>query len=150
MQQELREKQGLTYSTGCSVTLVPGGAVATATIGTRGQNLEAAESGLKAEIEKLASEQPTPEEVEIAKNRLLGRRARSELSSINEASSACRDLFMTGERITMNARIARVAAGEAVSAAGLLALDRALIVKLLPGESSGERSMPPAMRMRMR
>lgn len=150
MQLELREKQGLTYSTGCGVTFIPGGAVAMATIGTRGQNLEAAESGLKAEIERLASLPPDQGEIEIAKSRLLGRRARSELSSINEASSACRDLFITGEPIPMNERIARVAAEDIVSATAALSLDRALIVKLLPGEGSGERSMPPAMRMKMR
>ena len=95
-------------------------------------------------------EPPDHEEIEIARNRLLGRRARSELSSINEASSACRDLFMTGSGIPINARIARVTVAEAGSAAGLLALDRTLIVKLLPGEGGEEKSMPPAMRMRMK
>ena len=150
MQLELREKQGLTYSTGCGVTLIPGGAVAMASIGTRGQNLEAAESGLKAEIERLVSELPDHKEIEIAKSRLLGRRSRTELSSINEASSACRDLFMTGEPIPMNARIAGVTAENVVSALTVLALDRALLVRLVPGEGSKVKSTPPAMRMRMR
>jgi zinc protease len=150
MQLELREKQGLTYSTGCGVTLFPGGAVAMATIGTRGQNLGAAESGLKAEIERLAAEPPATGEIETAKSRLLGRRARSELSSINEASAACLDLFMTGEEVPMNVRIARVAAEDVTAVAAALAIERALLVRLVPGEGDEEESAPPAMRMRMR
>ncbi len=150
MQQELREKQGLTYSTGCGMTLVPGGAVAMATIGTRGQNMEAAESGIKSEIERFAAEPPTEEEIEIAMSRLLGRRARSELSSINEASAAGSDLFMTGVPVSMNERIARVAAVDVSSAAAEFAIDRALLVRLVPGEGAGKESTPPAMRMPMR
>jgi zinc protease len=150
MQLELREKQGLTYSTGCDVTLLPGGAVAMATIGTRGQNLEAAESGLRAEIERLASEPPAQKEIEIARSRLLGRRARSELSSINEASAAGRDLFMTGETTPMNARIARITAEDVAGAAAGLAIERAQFVRLVPGGGEGEEPAPPAMRMRMR
>ena len=150
MQLELREKQGLTYSTGCGVTLLPGGAVAMATIGTRGQNLEAMESGLKAEIERLAAGPPAQAEIETARSRLLGRRARSELSSINEASTACRDLFMTGEEVPMNARIASVGVEDVTTAAASLAIERALLVRLVPGEGNKEESIPPAMRMRMR
>ena len=150
MQLELREKQGLTYSTGCGVTLLPGGAVAMATIGTRGQNIDAAESGLKGEIERLALEPPAATEIETAKSRLLGRRARSELSSINAASAACRELFMMGEELPMNARIARVVVEDVSTAAASLAIERALLVRLVPGEGNKEESATPAMRMRMR
>jgi zinc protease len=150
MQLELREKQGLTYSTGCGVTLLPGGAVAMATIGTRAQNLDIAESGLKAEIASLISEPPSPVETETAKSRLLGRRARSELSSINEASAAGRDLFMTNAAFPMNERISRVSAEDIVSAVAGFAIERALLVRLVPGERGREESAPPAMRMPMR
>jgi predicted Zn-dependent peptidase len=150
MQLELREKQGLTYSTGCGLTLLPGGGVAMATIGTRAQNLDIAESGLKTEIGRLISEPPSPDETETAKSRLLGRRARSELSSINEASAAGRDLFMTGVSVPMNERIARVTAEDIASAVARFAIERALLVKLVPGEGKKEESVPPAMRMRMK
>jgi len=150
MQLELREKQGLTYSTGCGVTPLPGGAVAMATIGTRGRNLEAAESGLRAEIERLAAEPPARGEVETARSRLLGGRARSGLSSINEASASCSDLFVTGEAVPMTGRIARVPAADVAGAVAALAIERALIVRLVPAGEGGEESPPPAMRMRMR
>ena len=150
MQLELRERQGLTYSTGCGVTLLPGCAVAMATIGTRGRNMEAAESGIKAEIERLAAEPPTPDEIETAKSRLLGRRARSGLSSINEASAAGSDLYMTGVTVPMNDRVARATAGAVSSAAAALAIERALLVRLVPGEGAREKSAPPGMRMPMR
>jgi predicted Zn-dependent peptidase len=151
MQQELREKQGLAYSTGCGVRLLPEGAVVIASIGTRAQNLEIADKGVRTEIERLASETPSPEEVLTAVNRLVGRRSRSELSSINQAFAACRDLFITGESVSMKGRIERVTAADvAAVASGSFPLDRAVFVRLVPSGGDGEQKMPPAMRMKMR
>jgi zinc protease len=151
MQQELREKQGLTYSTGCGVTLVPGGAVAVASIGTRAQNLEIAEEGLKREIERFGGEPPAPAEVRTAMSRLLGRWSRSELSSINEAYAACRDIFITGGNSPMRSLVERITADDVAGAAGrAFSVDRAVLVRLVPGGSGGGETMPPAMRMRMK
>jgi zinc protease len=150
MQLELREKQGLAYSTGCSVELLPEGAVVIASIGTRAQNIDAADAGLRGEIERISSGAPGPEEVRTAVNRLVGRRSRSELSSINEAHAAGRDLFVTGEPISLKGRIERVTAAEVTAAAGLFPLDRAVFVRLVPSGEGRERTMPPAMRMKTR
>jgi zinc protease len=151
MQQELREKQGLAYSTGCGVKLLPEGAVVIASIGTRAQNLETAQAGIRAEIERLVSDPPGPEEVRTAINRLVGRRSRSELSSINQAFAACRDLYITGETLPMKRRIERVTA-DAVreSASGSFLLGKAVFVRMIPSGEGVDRKMPPAMRMKMR
>ena len=151
MQQELREKQGLAYSTGCGVTILPEGAVVIASIGTRAQNIEIADKGIRAEIERLASEGPSPEEVRTAINRLVGRRSRSELSSINQALAVCRDLFIQGEIVSMKNRIWSVTAPDVTAVAiGSFPLDGAVFVRLVPSGEGAERKMPPAMRMKMR
>jgi predicted Zn-dependent peptidase len=151
MQLELREKQGLTYSTGCDVTLLPGGGIAIATIGTRAENLGTAENALKREIERFAEDPPAPAEIETAIRRLLGRWSRSELSSINEAYIACRDLFVTGESVPVRLLVERVTAPDAAAAArGALSMNRAVLVRLVPKGGEGPQTMPPAMRMKMR
>ncbi len=151
MQLELRERQGLAYSTGCGVELLPGGAVVIASIGTRAQNIEVADKGVRSEIERLASEPPSPGEVLTAINRLVGRRSRSELSSINQALAACHDLFVTRGSVSMKSRIERVKVDRVTEiAGGSFPLSGAVFVRLVPSGEGTERHMPPAMRMKMR
>lgn len=73
--EQLREKQSLAYSVSCSQSPgVLGGSLA-AYIGTSADKAEAAFHGLKGELQRLAAEPPSPEELARAQQSLLGSQA---------------------------------------------------------------------------
>jgi predicted Zn-dependent peptidase len=141
MQLELREKQGLSYSIECGVTPYPGGAVAIAYLGTGAQRVEEARASLEREIRGLAGRPPDDAEIEIAKSRLLGRRARSELSSVNAAYVLGFDLLLRGA-LPYQAMNGLVAAAPAADVRGaietILTWDGAIVLELLPEAPQGK------------
>jgi len=145
MQLDIRETRGLAYSTGCSMTQVAGYAVITARLGTRGENADRAEEALMENIEGFSTDPVTAEETATARSRLLSRLSRRELSCAGEALGICLDHLYRGG----TDRLGLVAAApfEAVSAmAGSLAPEKAVFIRLLPGENATEKkSMPPGM-----
>ena len=141
MQLELREKRGLAYSIECGVTPLPGGAVILAYLGTGAARLEEARAALELEVRGLGERVPDAAEVEIAKSRLLGRRARSELSSINEAYVLGFDLLLCGRLPfqPMNGRIAAASSADVKSVMeSVLAWDRAVVLRLMPEVPQGK------------
>jgi predicted Zn-dependent peptidase len=170
MQLELREKLGLAYSTDCATALVPGGAIVTASLGTGAARLAEARSALEAEIKGFGEHPPDAAEAAIAKSRLIGKRTRSELSSINKAYALGLDLFLGGAKgyQPMNGLIASAPLdGVTKVIASTLAYDKALRVTLVPearpaaegkGAMDGKEtketmpkpSMPPMPPMKMR
>ena len=140
MQLELREKRGLSYSIDCSVTPFPGGAAAVASLGTGAPRLEEARAALEQEVRLMRERLPGAEEVEIAKSRLLGKRSRSELSSINTAYALGFDLLLGGrdEFHSMNDRVAAVSAEDVRRAVeSTLSWDSAAVVRLVPEAPTG-------------
>jgi predicted Zn-dependent peptidase len=141
MQLELREKRGLAYSIECGVTPLPGGAVILAYLGTGASRLEEARAALEQEVRGLGERPPDAAEVEVAKSRLLGRRARSELSSINEAYVLGFDLLLCGRLslLPMNALIPAATVEDVKGAAeSVLAWDRATVLRLVPEAPEGK------------
>jgi predicted Zn-dependent peptidase len=141
MQLELREKRGLAYSIECGVTPLPGGAVILAYLGTGAARLDEARAALELEVRGLGERPPDAAEVEIAKSRLLGRRARSELSSINEAYVLGFDLLLCGRLPfqPMRGLISAASAADVRSAVGsVLAWDRSIVLRLVPEGPQGK------------
>jgi zinc protease len=141
MQLELREKQGLAYSIDCGVAPLPSGAVVIAYLGTGSQRVDEAERALSREIRGLGERPPDDAEIEIAKSRLLGKRARSQLSSINEAWALGFDILLGGDRPyrSMNELIAGASSAEVRSAAREnMSGQRGTVVRLLPDAHRGE------------
>ncbi len=85
MALELREKQGLAYSVGASVSLDRDFGWYVAAMGTGRDNYETARDGMIAEIEKLKNDPIDPDELEKAKNSLWGSSLTRNLSRINQA-----------------------------------------------------------------
>jgi len=82
---ELREKQGLAYSVGSSISLFPGFGIFSATMGTGYKNYEKALSGIQSEIAKICSDGVTDEERTNTTNSLWGSILTRDLSRINQA-----------------------------------------------------------------
>ena len=140
MQLEMREKQGLSYSIECGGTPLPGGVVLMAYLGTGAPKLEEARGSLEREVRGLRERAPDANEVEIAKSRLLGKRARSGLSSINEAYALGFDVLLGegGAFHSMNALIGAVTADDVNKAIGaVMAWDRAVVLRLVPEAPAG-------------
>ncbi len=140
MQLELREKRGLAYSIECGVTPLPGGAVILAYLGTGAARLDEARAALEQEVRGLGERPPDSIEVEIAKSRLLGRRSRSELSSINAAYALGFDLLLRG-RLPLRPMNGLIAAATVADVRGgiesALAWDRAAVLRLVPEAPRG-------------
>jgi len=85
MQEEVREKSGLAYSTGCTVIPLSRMFVLRAYLGTGPENLARADSVVNSCIMGLHSNPPNNGEVELARKRVIGRFLRRELSSGNRA-----------------------------------------------------------------
>jgi len=141
MQLELREKRGLAYSIECGVTPLPGGAIILAYLGTGAARLEEASAALEQEVRGLGERPLAAAEVDIAKNRLLGRRSRSELSSINEAYVLGFDLLLCGRLPyqPMKVLISTAAAADVKGAIeSVLTWDRAAVLRLVPEAPQGK------------
>ena len=82
---ELREKQGLAYSVGSSISLFPGFGIFSATMGTGYKNYEKALSGIQSEIAKISTAGITDEERTNTTNSLWGSILTRDLSRINQA-----------------------------------------------------------------
>jgi predicted Zn-dependent peptidase len=85
MQFQLREKEGLAYTLGSSISFYPGWGVWTAGMGTGPQNLVRAEQGILEEVSRAKKETFTEHDVQKAKNAYLGRLLLRGLSRINQA-----------------------------------------------------------------
>ena len=81
----LREKQGLAYSTGAGSRFDPEFGWYYCTIGTSAENYQRALDGLILQINKLKLDGPTVREVAQARNSLWGRLMSAKLSRINQA-----------------------------------------------------------------
>ena len=146
MQLQIREVEGLAYSTGSTAEIYPGAVAVTATMTTRAGNLEAASAALEAEISRLSAEPPSPAEIEIARNRLLSRWARRELSSINQASAMGLDILLRGG--LNGERIVRMTTHGDVEnvISNVLKTSNAVIIRLIPTPGASEKkSIPPGM-----
>ncbi len=146
MQLQIREVEGLAYSTGSTAEIYPGAVAVTATMTTRAGNLEAASAALEAEISRLSAEPPSPAEIEIARNRLLSRWARRELSSINQASAMGLDILLrgglNGERIVRMATHGNVEK----TITEVLKMSNAVFIRLIPTPGAPEKkSIPPGI-----
>jgi predicted Zn-dependent peptidase len=140
MQLEMREKEGLAYSIECSGTPLPGGVVLMAYLGTGASKLDEARASLEREVRGLKEHAPDASEIEIVKSRLLGKRARSGLSSINEAYTLGFDVLLGGGAAfhSMNALIGAVTVEDVGSAIGAaMAWDRAVLLRLVPEAPAG-------------
>jgi len=102
LQNEIRERRGLAYSTGCSFKLMKGGFTVQIYLGTRSVNLNEASEALMEEISGLGAVRPDRKEVEVAISRICSGRSRRELSSINEAYSVGMDLFCFSDGLFVN------------------------------------------------
>jgi predicted Zn-dependent peptidase len=145
MQLDIRETQGLAYSTGCGMKRVSGKAVVTARLGTRPENAEKAETALKANIEAFKADPPTAAETAAAKSRLVSRLSRRQLSSAGEALGTALDGLYRGGYDGLDL-ISEVHPDEVSFMAAYLDLEKALITRLKPAGKGGEKkSMPPGM-----
>jgi len=81
----LREKQGLAYSTGVGARFNHDSGWYYLVISTASENYETAYAGLIAQTEELISGGPTEDEVTTAKNQIWGRLMSAKLSRINQA-----------------------------------------------------------------
>ncbi len=81
----LREKQGLAYVIGSSVSFYRGIGWFQVFMGTRPENLSKARQGLIAEVKKFQTEEISPEELKKTVNRLLGSMLMRRMTSIQQA-----------------------------------------------------------------
>ena len=85
LRDNLREKQGLAYSVGASAVRDKDFGWYTCSIGTSAENYRQAVDGILSEIERLKTEPPTDDELEMAVNSLWGSYLTANLSRINQA-----------------------------------------------------------------
>jgi zinc protease len=90
----LREKQGLAYSVGATSEFDRDLGWTYCSIGTGSDNYQKAVDGMILEIEKLKLDGPTPRELGVIRNQILGRMSSARLSRINQAYYAAVDLFL--------------------------------------------------------
>jgi len=95
MQQDLRETRGLAYSLGISVGYHQDRATITASIGTRPENVEEAEAGMRSYLAGNALK-ATSEEIETAVNGYLSRMRMRRITSMGQAFNLGQDLFLKG------------------------------------------------------
>jgi predicted Zn-dependent peptidase len=96
MQQDLRETRGLAYSLGISVDFHGDRACLEASMGTRPQNVDEAEAGMSTYFSGGAL-QVTADEVETAVNKHLSRMRMRRITSMGQAFTLSRDLFLEGD-----------------------------------------------------
>lgn len=85
LQFQLREREGLAYSIGSSISFHDNWGVWAASMGTGSHNLQHAEAGIREQIHLTARERLTDHDVEKAKNAYLGRLLLRGLTRINQA-----------------------------------------------------------------
>ncbi|RKX25062.1 MAG: hypothetical protein DRP47_10430 [Candidatus Zixiibacteriota bacterium] len=81
----LREREGLAYSVGSSITFYRNFGWHYCSMATASENYQKAIDGIIFQIEKLQLDGPTPSELQRAKNRIWGRLMSAKLSAINQA-----------------------------------------------------------------
>lgn len=85
--QDLRETRGLAYAVGCSLEDFGARAWFTASMGTRPENLDTAEAGLREAIQRFSSADLEPREIERAVNAMRGQMAMRRMTRISQAYS---------------------------------------------------------------
>ncbi len=95
MQQDLRETRGLAYSLGISAVIYGDRAGVFASMATRPENVEEAETGMRTYFAggKLEA---TEDEIETAVNKHLSRMRMRRITSMGQAFTLCRDHFLRG------------------------------------------------------
>ncbi|HMB69761.1 MAG TPA: pitrilysin family protein, partial [bacterium] len=83
--EQLREREGLAYSIGAGLRLEGEGAYVRMSAGTRAENLERMEEGMRETAAELTTRPPTDEEIAGARNRGEGRRRMRRLSRMGDA-----------------------------------------------------------------
>lgn len=102
----LREKQGLAYSTGAAAELNRKFGWYIASIATGSQNFQTALDGLTLQTDKLALDGPQDTEVRSARNQLWGQLMSAKLSRINQAYYLGLDEFL-GREVGYDRRLLR-------------------------------------------
>lgn len=82
---QLREKQGLAYRIGSSIEFIDEQAVLAVQMGTRAVNIDSAQNGILAELQRLVQELPDDQEVMTAINQAHGSRLMRQLLSMGRA-----------------------------------------------------------------
>ena len=82
---QLREREGLAYSLGCSFAFTGAGTYFAAGIGTRPKNIEKAIAGIEREIATFLDSEITQKELDRVRNSLVHRRRMRRLTSVNQA-----------------------------------------------------------------
>ncbi len=82
---QLREKQGLAYRIGSFIEFVDDQAVIAVQMGTRTVNIDSAQKGILAELQRLVQEMPDDQEVKTAINQAHGSRLMRQLLSMGRA-----------------------------------------------------------------
>ena len=88
--EELREKRGLTYGAGSGISTRDAAASWTASVSTRPENLDEARSIMLGEVERMAREGPTEEELAAAKSYVKGSYA---INNLDDSGSIARVLL---------------------------------------------------------
>ncbi|MBE7706458.1 MAG: insulinase family protein [Cyanobacteria bacterium SIG30] len=91
---ELRDKQGLAYTVRSSYEALRHAGVISFYIGTTPNNIRKSLDGFRTEIEKLQNNLPTEEELQGAKENVLGRLAYFSQTNEQQAHSICRDIIL--------------------------------------------------------
>jgi predicted Zn-dependent peptidase len=147
MQSQIREVLGLAYSTGCSLRLLEGTAVALASVTTQGGNEGEADAALMVELARLGEEPPAPGEIATARSRAVSRLMRRSLDSAGRSFSVAGDRFLLAGK-DESALIAAIPDGAVAAAALFLAPEDALRVRLRGSEGTPEKKSPPPGMMR--
>jgi predicted Zn-dependent peptidase len=148
MQLQIREVEGLAYSTGASALPYPGAAISMAYVNTGGQNLETASTSLEREIRGLLSEPPDEDEAALAKRRLIARLTRREMSSINKAFAMGLDIMLRGGDTAQGLIGAVTPADLLRTIEEVMGMENAAFVRLRPAPGAPEKKSMPMRMMR--
>ncbi|MBU8922818.1 MAG: insulinase family protein [Bacteroidales bacterium] len=148
MQLQIREVEGLAYSTGCSALPYPGAAISIAYVNTGGENLETASTSLEREIRGLLSAPPDEDETALARRRLIARLTRREMSSINKAFAMGLDILLR-EGSTAQTLLGGVTSIDVQrTVAEVMEMENAVFVRLKPAPGAPEKKSMPMRMMR--
>ncbi|MBD3378571.1 hypothetical protein GF406_26320 [candidate division KSB1 bacterium] len=94
---QLREKQGLAYRIGSFIEFVDDQAVIAVQMGTRAENIDSAQKGILAELQRLVQDLPDDQEVMTAINQAHGSRLMRQLLSMGRAYLMGLGAFLTDQ-----------------------------------------------------
>ncbi len=148
MQLQIREVEGLAYSTGCSALPYPGAAISMAYVNTGGVNLEIASTSLEREIRGLLSAPPDEDEIALARRRLIAKLTRREMSSINKAFAMGLDSMLRAGNTAQTLIGAVTSADVQRTITEVMEMESAAFVRLRPAPGGAEKKSMPMRMMR--